>query len=137
MWLTSSLKDSVNFGLIKQLRMLALQRLQFDGHLLAGVDVGSSVDFAEGPAPYFHPDPKLSCYSKFHSILNQQMNAGLGISSNELVNQVMLRQETVFFSLTLALIVGFSSGRETDAIDEIRSKSSAASSACPVRLKKH
>ena len=59
-------EDLVELGLVQQLRVLALNRLELDGDLLAGGDVRAKVDVTERAAPNLAPQPVLVGHPNLH-----------------------------------------------------------------------
>jgi hypothetical protein len=63
----SALQNSEYLGLVKELRVLALDTFEFYCNFLVGLNVGSQKDVAEGAAPDLSAEPVLSSDSKLHS----------------------------------------------------------------------
>lgn len=70
MWeLTSSVQDTINLALVKQLRVLRLDGLQLDSHLFSRGHIGAEVNIAERPATNLPPEAVFLSYSQLHGSL--------------------------------------------------------------------
>lgn len=64
------MQNSINFTLIKQLRVLRLDAFQFYRHLLAGGHVRPKVNVAEGPGADLTPEAVFLAHAQLHYFID-------------------------------------------------------------------
>ncbi len=64
------MQNSINFTLVKQLRVLRLNAFQFYRHLLAGGHVRPEVDVAEGTGADLTPEAVFLAHAQLHDFID-------------------------------------------------------------------